>query len=204
MPQHRQPRRHRQRIARERPRLVDRAGRRDLAHDVRAPAVGAHRQSAADHLAERGQVRPDAVALLRAAERHAEAGHHFVENQQRAVPRGDLAQRFQVAGRGRHAAHVARPPARRSPPRSRSPCARNACFHARPRELKGSAIVVSAKRLRHALRVGDPQRRHARAGLHQQRIDVAVIAAFELDDQVAAGESARHADARTWWLRCRS
>ena len=50
--------------------------------------------------------------------------------------------------------------------------------------------------LRHALRVGDPQRRQARPGLHQQRIHVAVIAAFELHDQVAPGEAARHADRR--------
>ncbi len=38
-----------------------------------------------------------------------------------------------------------------------------------------------------------PERRHARSGLHQQRIHVAVIAAFELDGKVAARESARHA-----------
>ena len=65
-------------------------------------------------------------------------------------------------------------------------------------------MVVSAKRLRHALRIGDPERGHARAGLHQQRIHVAVIAAFEFDGQIAAGETARHAHARSWWLRCRS
>ena len=51
----------------------------------RAAAVGADGQAAADHLAEGGEVGPDAVALLRAAEGHAEAGHHLVEDQQRAV-----------------------------------------------------------------------------------------------------------------------
>ena len=76
-----------------------------------------------------------------------------------------------------------------------SPCARNACSTAST-ELNGRAMVVSAKRFGHALRVGDPERRHAGAGLHQQRIHVAVIAAFELDGEVAAGEAARHADAR--------
>jgi hypothetical protein len=29
---------------------------------------------------------------------------------------------------------------------------------------------------------------------HQQRIHVAVVAAFELDDEVAPGEAARHPD----------
>ena len=54
-------------------------------------------------------------------------------------------------------------------------------------------MVVSANDRRNAGGVGDAQRRHAGAGLDQQRIDVAVIAAFELDGEVAAGESARHA-----------
>ena len=60
-------------------------------------------------------------------------------------------------------------------------------------ELNGSAMVVAANACGHARGIGDAERRHAGAGLHQQRIDVAVIAAFELDGQVAAGESARHA-----------
>ena len=36
--------------------------------------------------------------------------------------------------------------------------------------------------LRDARRVGDAERRHAGAGLDEQRIDVAVVAAFEFDD----------------------
>ncbi len=42
-------------------------------------------------------------------------------------------------------------------------------------------------------RVRDAKRRHAGTGLHQQRIDMPVIAAFELDGQVATRESASHA-----------
>ena len=76
---------HRQRVARQRARLVDRPGRRDLLHQVAPAAVGADRQAAADDLAERRQVGRDAEPLLRAAARHAEAGHHLVEDQQRAV-----------------------------------------------------------------------------------------------------------------------
>ena len=45
-----------------------------------------------------------------------------------------------------------------------------------------------------ALRIRDPEGGHARAGLDEQGIDVAVIAAFELDDEVAAGEAAGQAD----------
>ena len=79
-------RRHRQRVAGERARLIDGAGGRDLLHDVAPAAVGADGQAAADDLAERGEVGRDAVELLRAAAREAEAGHHLVEDEQRAVP----------------------------------------------------------------------------------------------------------------------
>ena len=51
---------HRQGVARERPGLVDRPGRRDHFHDLAPAAVGADRQAAADHLAQRRQVRLDA------------------------------------------------------------------------------------------------------------------------------------------------
>src|ERR1035441_7943238 len=70
VPQHRQSRCYRQRIPRQRSRLVNRSRRRHHAHDVAPPAVCAHRQSTADHLAQRRQIRPYAVPRLRPAERH--------------------------------------------------------------------------------------------------------------------------------------
>ena len=48
--------------------------------------------------------------------------------------------------------------------------------------------------LRHARRGGPAERGEPRAGRHQQVIGVTVIAAGELDDEVAPGEGARHAD----------
>ena len=58
--------------------------------------------------------------------------------------------------------------------------------------IEGQREGRRGERLRDSGRIRDPQRRHARTGLHQQRIDVPVIAAFELDGQVPARESARH------------
>ena len=55
---------HRDWIARERAGLEDRAGRHDLLHDVRSPAVCPDRIAAADDLAERGQIRRIAEQLL--------------------------------------------------------------------------------------------------------------------------------------------
>ena len=98
---------HGERIAAERAGLVDGPERRELIHDVGAAAEGADGQAAADDLAEGGEVGADAVEFLRSAEGHAEAGHDFVEDEQRAVLRGERAQGFEVAGRGRDAARVA-------------------------------------------------------------------------------------------------
>ena len=103
----------------------------------------------------------------------------------------EFAQRFQKSRRGRNAAHVA--DHRLDDHRGDL----SAAF--RERLLDGGDRIVRQRdggfgeRLRNARRIGDAERRHARSGFHQQRIDVPVIAAFELDGQVAAGESARHA-----------
>ena len=74
-----------QRIAAERAGLKHLAGRQHVVHDLGAAAVGPDGQAAADDLAERRQVGLDAQPLLRPAIGHAEAGHHFVADQQRAV-----------------------------------------------------------------------------------------------------------------------
>ena len=55
----REPGRDGERVARERARLVDRAPRRDLAHQLAAAAVRRGREPAAHHLAEAGQVGAD-------------------------------------------------------------------------------------------------------------------------------------------------
>ena len=57
--------------------------------------------------------------------------------------------------------------------------------------LNGSEIVSAAKSARHARAVRPAVRERAAAGLDEQRVHVAVIAALELDDLVAAGEPAR-------------
>ena len=79
---------HRERIARERARLVDRPRRRDLLHEAPPAAVRRRRESAADHLAEDGDVGLDTVEHLRADAMHAPAGHHLVEDEERAARAG--------------------------------------------------------------------------------------------------------------------
>jgi hypothetical protein len=100
------PGRDRHRVPRERPGLVHRAQGRDLRHDVLATAERADRHAAADHLAERGQVRGDAVEPLRALRPDAKAGHHLVEDQHRPVLRAERAQRAEELARAGHEVHV--------------------------------------------------------------------------------------------------
>ncbi len=56
----------------------------------------------------------------------------------------------------------------------------------------------------HARAVGQAERRDAGAGLDEQAVGVAVVAALELDDLVAAGEGAGQAQRATSSPRCRS
>ena len=77
-----QPGGHRDRISGQRSRLVDRAVRRNAVHDVGAATKCRRRHAAADDLAERRQVRRDAVDRLRTAESDAKPGHDLVKYQQ--------------------------------------------------------------------------------------------------------------------------
>src|SRR5207245_1933582 len=102
-----EPGRHRERVTRQRARLVHAAERRHVVHHAAPPAVGAHGQSAADDLAQAREVGAHAVELLGAAVGDAEARDHLVEDQERPVLRGDLAQPGEEARGRRHHAHVA-------------------------------------------------------------------------------------------------
>ena len=108
------------------------------------------------------------------------------------VARGDLAQRLKISGRGKHAAHVA--------DNRLDDDAGNLVLELGEGGCDAVDIVVRQgereldKLFRHARRAGNAERRDARAGLHQQRITVAVIAAFELHDDLAAGGGASQAN----------
>ena len=73
----------------------------------RAAAVGPDGQPAADDLAERRQIGPHAEQRLRSAVGHAEAGHHFVEDQQAPCAAVSSRAARQKFARRHDAAHVA-------------------------------------------------------------------------------------------------
>jgi hypothetical protein len=80
-----------------------RAPRVEHRHQVRASAEGAEGHAAADILAEGDEVRPQAQLRPQPARCEA-AGHHLVEDEQRARLRGQVAQRVQEGGLRRDAA----------------------------------------------------------------------------------------------------
>ena len=101
---------------------------------------------------------------------------------------GNGAQRFEIPRRRRHAAHVAgyrlyNHGCDLVPTRAES-VFHGACV------VEGQSDGGVAERLGDAGGVGYTERRHARAGLHQQGIHVAVITSFELHYQIAPGEAA--------------
>ncbi len=144
----RQPGGDRERVARERPRLVDVAGRGDPFHRLARAAERRRRQAAADDLAHHGQVGFDPVELLGAAAGDAEAGDHLVEDQQRPGLAGRLAEELEEALGRRDDAHVGRDrlgqerrdlvlgERPRRPPRGRS-TARRRCPPPAPRSPRG-------------------------------------------------------------------
>ena len=76
-------------------------------HDLPFAAIRADGQSAADHLAQRGQIGLDIVKRLRATLVDAETCHHLIEDQDRAFALGDPSQAFQKSRLRRDNAHIA-------------------------------------------------------------------------------------------------
>ena len=190
--QRRQARRHRERVSRQRAGLIHRPQGCELFHDLASAAERAERQAAADHLAERRQVRPDAVMRLGAAERDAKSGHHLIEYEQRAMARAVLAQRFEKARRRQNEVHVAGHRLDDHGGDLRS--------LARERRVERFEIVVAQHQgmrrgfLGYAGRARVAEGERAGAGLDEQRVGVTVITTLEFDDDLAPGEAAREAN----------
>ena len=171
------------RIARQRSGLIDRAERGDLFHDLALAAKSAERHAAADHLAERGQIRRDAVVGpvrfsdrrgSRSSLRRKSARRHAAVHSSRMASRnaccGTIRFMLPTTGSTMTAAMLA-------------PCSAKAFSSC------GDIVVIEHQRVlcqigRNAGRTRIAEGQHARAGLHQQAVAVPVITALELDQQV--------------------
>ena len=186
------------RIARQRAGLVDRAERRQLLHHVARAAEGRQRHAAADHLAEhvRSGVTPGMACAYRpCAPPRATRKPLMTSSKMSSAPcsRAQLAQRAHEVHGGAHEVHVA---GDRLDDHAGDV---GAVLRERLFELlrrccsRAPACAAPSPRARRRWS-GWPKVASARAGLDQQRVGVAVIAALELDDQlVAAGGAARQA-----------
>ena len=182
-----------QRIAAERAGLKDLAGRQHVVHDLGPAAVGAHRQPAADDLAQRGQVGRDAEAAP--APRRRPRGSRSSLRRRSAAPRACAVSSRSACRNSAVGTTQPMLPTTGSTitPAICGPCSANACFQARRRRCS-AARACPGRAGGHARRVGHAERGRRAAGRHQQAVDVAVIVAGELDDHVAAGEAAGQAD----------
>ena len=97
---------HGQRVAAEGPCLIDGTEGGEEVHDLRAAAEGTNRQATADDFAEAAQIGREVFEPLHARLAETEAGHHLVENEQRAVLLGDGGKPREVAGLGENQAGI--------------------------------------------------------------------------------------------------
>ena len=149
------------------------------------------------------QVRRDAVERLGAAERDAESGHHFVEDQH--ARRAACTARASLPGSRRAGGTQSMLPATGST----MTAAMSVAAFSEQRRRSVEVVVRQRQRevggaVRHARRGRHAEGQRAGAGLDQEAVAVAVIAALEFDDLAAAGEAARQAHGATSSPRCRS
>ncbi len=175
-------------------RLVDRAGRGEMRHDVRAAAEGRGREAAAHDLPEGHQIRAYAINSVPTGLADAEAGHHLVGDVERPVAGAQILQALVEARQRRHHAHVARR-------RLRDHTGDLARVRGERGPYRLDVVVrqhdrVAGLRTRHTRRVGQSEGRHARTGRGQQRVHMPVVAARELDHLRPAGEAACQPDRR--------
>ena len=133
---------------------------------------------------------------------HAESRHHFVENEQRAVPRAQRAQRIEELALGRHQVHIAGDGFNDHTRDSRA-VALERCFK-RP-----DIVVFEHQRMRrglvrHAGRTRIAKGQRTGPGFHQQCVSVAMVATFKLDDFRSAGIAAGEPDRAHRRLRARA
>ncbi len=163
-----------------------------MLHDVGSAAEGSAGEAAADDFAEGGEVGGDVVELLRSAEGDAEAGHDLVEDEEGAVGGGHFAQACEVAGVGWDGAGVA--------DYGLDDDAGDVVRAGGEDGGDGVEIVEGQGESVHRGFGGnsggawDAQGCDSAACFDEHGVGVAVIAALELDDEVAAGESAGEAD----------
>ena len=164
----------------------------EVVHDFGATAEGADGQAAADDFAESGEIGDDSAEFLVAAAGEAKAGHDFVEDEDGIVSGAEFAEGFEEAWFGEIEASVGG---------DGFDDDRGDFVSTGLEEGAESWFVVVGESDGEGGEVGGNScavwgsvGEGAAAGFDEEGIDMAVIAAFEFEDEVAFGEAAGEAD----------
>ena len=163
-----------------------------MLHHLLLAAEGAYRHAGTDDLAKGGEIRVDVVVTLGTAQGDAEASHHLVQDQQGTELVTDGAQPFQEAGDRRDAVHVACD--RLDDDTGDLAAVLGEGFTHRIQIVEDAGQGVFGEIGRNARAVRLTQGQGAGTGLDQQGVGVAVVAALEFDDLVAAGVATGQTD----------
>ena len=190
-PQGGQAGRGRDRIPRQRAGLIDRTDRGEVLHQLGPAAERRRREAPTHHFAEGHQIGHHPVQAVLPARTHPEAGHHLVADEQRAVLVTELDQKGVEADtvldpRFDHA-HVAR--SGLGDQRRDLVAVLLERLPDRCPVVVGHDDRVVGGALGHPGSAGQSQGGHTGSGRSEQRVDVTVIAAGELDDLVPAGDA---------------
>jgi hypothetical protein len=134
----------------------------------------------------------DAVQTLHAASADAEAGHHLVEDQHPAVLVQFSRRAFEEAGLRLDQVHVAGDRFNDDAGDLAALCGEQLVDLLDVVVIEHHGMAGGVGRHAGGTRLAEGQQ--AGAGFHQQTVGVAVVAAFEFHQRVAAGEAARDAD----------
>ena len=183
---------HGERIAGKSSGLINGAKGRNAVHDAGRAGVGCDGQAAAYDFAKGGEVGFDAVERLAGAVAQAKAGNDFVQDKERTVFLGELAETGEKVFLRKDNTHVGGNRLNND--------GGDFAFVLRKEVFDGSEIVVGSvqtefgESLRNARAFGDAERGEAGACLREKAVGVAVIAACKFNDEVAAGEAAGQTD----------
>mmetsp|Transcript_9625 Transcript_9625/g.22391 ORF Transcript_9625/g.22391 Transcript_9625/m.22391 type:complete len:286 (+) Transcript_9625:1897-2754(+) len=168
-----------------------------MLHDLAPGAEGRQRHAAADDLAKDGDVRREAgdqrgVMALGRGQADAEAGHHLVQHQQRAMLCAQPAQGRHEGHGGAHEVHVAGDGLDDDAGQLLAMLGESGLQLLDVVVFEDDRVGRRAGRDAGAGRVAEGGQ--ARASFHEQRVGVAVVAALELDELGPAGGAAGQAD----------
>jgi len=165
----------------------------EVVHDFGATAEGADGEAAADDLSEGGEIGDDAAEFLVAAAGEAEAGHDFVEDEDGIVSGAEFAEGFEEAWFGEVKASVGGDgfDDDRGDFVAAGMEEGAESWFVVVRESDGEGGEIGGN----ACAVWGTVSEGAATGFDEEGIDMAMIAAFEFEDEVAFGEATGEADA---------